>query len=299
MATLRWIARLTGLLTISASSFAAEPKPLLDPNDLPPPPSPGSPATLTHSQAEDARQFAGGLASSPPNADAAERALAKEVGDLKTQLDAALAKGYRADPALLLSDTYQESAHEWVMSKHADEFNASLNFTRNPRTKEAQARLNNISTLLDNVLLIELANNPKFLPLFASLYDAADQMRKTNKTAFQNIYSYARTDKLIGYTSESALPPASSLKEYLAELNKRYPLLLSKLEEMKTQEAIPADAFGGLKFGDLYRLLDGVAQTAVELRTPAEVKDLRQKLRTKGIQLANMRANRKPKPANP
>jgi hypothetical protein len=56
--------------------------------------------------------------------------------------------------------------------------------------------------------------------------------------------------------------------------------------------AIPADALAGLKFGELYRLLDGVAQIAVELRTPKELIDLRQKLRTQVIKLANLRVKR-------
>ena len=85
----------------------------------------------------------------------------------------------------------------------------------------------------------------------------------------------------------------------MGELNKRYPLLLTKLEELKTEADIPPDVFAGIKFGELYRLLDGVAQLAVQMRTPKEVEDLRQKLRTSVIQLANLRAKRQQQPANP
>ena len=223
----------------------------------------------------------------------------KAVDDAIKQLDAAEAKAYRDDPALLLSDTYQGKAHEWVMSRHGAEFNASLKFSKNPKTKEAQMRMSKIVDLIDMILFVELANDPNFRPLFASLYDAAELMLKTNKTAARQFYDYGDNDKLIGYTPEAAAPSISSLNEYLTELNKRYPLLLAKLEELKTEAAIPPDVFAGIKFGELYRVLDGVAQFAVLMRAPKELEDLRQKLRRSVIQLANLRAKRQQPPANP
>jgi hypothetical protein len=279
------------LFTLLTRSSAAEPKPLLNPNDLPPYPSAGSPEA-THSQ-RNARQLLGGITLNPGNADAEEQALAKAVDDAMKQLAVAEAKAYSDDPALLLSDTYQGKAHEWVMDRHGAEFNASLKFSKQPRTKEAQKQLSKVVNLIDMILFFELANDPNFRPLFASLYDAADLMRKTNKTGFQGLYDHARNDKLIGYPSES--PPSSSissLEEHLGELHKRYPLLLAKLEELQKEAAIPPDVFAGIKFGELYRLLDGVAQNAVLMRAPKEVEELRQKLRTSVIQLANLRAKR-------
>jgi hypothetical protein len=298
MVSFRHLAWLMTLFAVLVRSSAAEPKPLLDPNDLPPYPSVGSPEVLTHSQ-RNARQLVGGLTPSPANADADEQALAKAVDELIKQLDAAEAKAYRDDPALLLSDTYQGRAHEWVMDRHGTEFNASLKFSKHPKTKEAQMRMSKVVSLIDMILFFELANDPNFRPLFASFYDAADLMRKTNKTGFRDLYDHARNDKLIGYTSEFAPPPVSSLEECLGELHKRYPLLLTKLEELKTEAAIPSDVFAGIKFGELYRMLDGVAQNAVLMRAPKEVEDLRQQLRTKVIQLANLRAKRQQQPANP
>jgi hypothetical protein len=295
MASFRSFFQAISLLTVLVSSFAADPNPLLDPNDLPPYPTPGSLTVPTHSQQIRSR----GKNPIAVPADAEEQALAKEVEDLQSQLDAAEAKAYRDDPALLLSDTYQEKAHEWVMSRHRDEFNASLNFAKLPRDQQALSRRSEVVQLIDTILFIELANNPKFLPLFASVYDATDSMLKTNKPVSNHLYNFDRHDKLIGYATDSATPASSSLNEYLGELNKRYPLCLSKLDDLKTQLAIPADAFAGLKFGELYRLLDGMAQFAVELRTPEEVKDLRKKLRSKGIQLGNLRAERKEQPIKP
>jgi hypothetical protein len=151
----------------------------------------------------------------------------------------------------------------------------------------------------ENGAEVETANDPNFHPLFASFYDDAEQMRKTNKTGFKDLYDYARNDKLIGYTSESTPSTISSLEEHLGELNKRCPLLLAKLEQLKTEAAIPPDVFAGIKFGELYRMLDGMAQNAVLMRAPKEVEDLRQKLRTSVIQLANLRAKRQQQPANP
>jgi hypothetical protein len=298
MVSFRCLAGLMNLFAVLVHSSAAEPKPLLDPNDLPPYPSADPPEVLTHSQ-RNARQLLGGVTPSPANADADEQALAKAVDDLINQLDAAEAKAYRDDPALLLSDTYQGKAHEWVMDRHGAEFNASLKFSKNTKTKEDQTRMSKVVDLIDMILFVELANDPNFRPIFASFYDAADLMRKTNKTGFQDFYHHTRNDKLIGYISESQSRSISSLEEHLGELHKRYPLLLAKLEELKTEAAIPPDVFAGIKFGELYRLLDGMAQNAVLMRTPKEVEDLRQKLRTKVIQLANLRAKQQQRPANP
>jgi hypothetical protein len=284
-------------LPLVICTSAAEFNTLLDPSDLPPYPAAGSTEILTHSQ-KGGRQLLGGTTRSPDTADAEEQALAKSVDDLTEQVHATEEKAYHDDPALLLSDTYQESAHEWVMRRHGTDFNASLNFSRNVPSKEVQNQVNKAVDLIDMILFVELSNNPNFFPLFASVYDAADQMRKTNPLALAQFYNYDRNDKLIGYTSGSPAPSVSSLKEYLVELNKRYPLLLSKFEEIKTEAAIPADALAGLKFGELYRLLDGVAQIAVELRTPKELADLRQKLRTQAIRLANLRGKRKQEQAN-
>jgi hypothetical protein len=56
----RHLAWMMTLVAVLVRSSAAEPKPLLDPNDLPPYPSAGSPEVLTHSQ-RNARQLPGGL----------------------------------------------------------------------------------------------------------------------------------------------------------------------------------------------------------------------------------------------
>src|SRR5689334_11549403 len=123
MASLRrlsWMVSLCSVFLVRPS--AAEVKPLLDRNDLPPYPSVESPADLTHSQQERASRIGGRNESSQAaGASAEEQTLAKELHELEKQVEAAEAKAYRDDPALLLSDTYQEKAHEWVMSKHSEE----------------------------------------------------------------------------------------------------------------------------------------------------------------------------------
>src|SRR5688572_90814 len=165
MVYFRWLAGMMTLFAILIRSSAAEPKPLLDPNDLPPYPS-VVPGGLTHPQ-KNGRYLLDGLAPSPADADAEEKVLAKAVDDLKKQLAAAEAKAYRDDPALLLSDTYQGQAHEWVMDRHGAEFNASLKFSKNPKAKETQIQMSKVVSLIDMILFVELANDPHFRPLFA------------------------------------------------------------------------------------------------------------------------------------
>jgi hypothetical protein len=95
---------------------------------------------------------------------------------------------------------------------------------------------------------------------------------------------------LIGYSPDTTAQPIASLDAVLLELKKRYPKMLSKLEEIRKESEIHPDAFAGLVYDELYRLLDGVAQNATDIRTPEQVKDLRQQLRTKAIRLANLRS---------
>ena len=92
----RWLAGVMPLFAVLVRSSAAEPKPLLDPTELPPYPSVGSTEVLTHSQ-KSGRQLLSGITLSPANAYADEQALAKAVDDLKKQVDVAEAKAYRDD----------------------------------------------------------------------------------------------------------------------------------------------------------------------------------------------------------
>lgn len=286
-----WFVWLLGSVAVFAGSLAAELTPLLDPGDLPPAPVAAGLGELTHSQIETQR-IIGGLDLTSTGNDADEQALTGAVVDLKARLEGAVEKAYRTDPTLLLSDTYQEKAHDWVTTKHNDEFNASFKFA-GKLNKDAQKQVNDAVDLIDMILFKELARNPNFEPLFASLYDAAGQMAKTNKAMSNHLFNFQRNDKLIGYSAEPRAEPVVSLENYLGELDKRYPLLLAKLDERKRDGAIPDAAFAGLKFGELYRLLDGIAQMSVMIRTPEEVSDLRKTLRTKVIQLVNLRGKQK------
>ncbi len=161
--------KLNGLVLFVAlsCSSAAELKPLLASDDLPPyPATTPLPSELTHTQ-QGTRQQLQGLDLASPNATSEEQALAREITGLKAQLPDAEEKAYRDDPSLLLSDLYTEGAHTWVVAKHNDEFNASLNFSSSLDQGESRRRkktLHQAVDLIDMILFVELASDEKFPP---------------------------------------------------------------------------------------------------------------------------------------
>lgn len=71
-----------------------------------------------------------------------------------------------------------------------------------------------------------------------------------------------------------------------SEIGKRYPLLAAKVALLQREQNLPPDALAGVKFGYLYRMLDGAAEMYLDCRTPPEVQKLREDLRRKLLDLS-------------
>jgi hypothetical protein len=100
--------------------------------------------------------------------------------------------------------------------------------------------------------------------------------------------SYARNDRLIGYHPDAPPKAVRSFESYLSELEKRYGLVLARLEQIQSQEEIPDEVVAGWMYGDLYRMLDGAAQMYVMLTMPEQVNTVREELRKKTLELGRM-----------
>ena len=223
----------------------------------------------------------------PVTTNQAEIALIEEVTGLRSRLLDLEAGVEAVDPLRRTYGQYIETAHDWVMKKHAREFwTGNRYFSSAAPTSAKQRAGNQIRDLVDMALYKDVASNTNFTPLLRSVFEAMER-----KAPGQFSASYARNDALIGFHPGESPKPAESFEAYLAELDQRYGLVLAKLEQIQKQEEIPSEVVRGWMYGDLYRLLDGAAQMYVMLTTPEQVNKLREELRGKTIKLSRLQAS--------
>jgi len=217
----------------------------------------------------------------------AEMALIAEVRDLKSKFLAVQAAANANDPLLQVYGQYLETAHDWVVKNHQREFSLANQYFQSNSAPSKQRALTRVVDLIDMALYKELASNTNFAPLFRSVFETLE--RKLPGLQFGG--SYARNDTLIGFQPTTPPKPVGTFEAYLKEINQRYDLVLTKLDQIQQEEGIPAEVITGWMYGDLYRMLDGSAQQYVMLNTPDEMKKLQEELRRKCIELSELRAS--------
>jgi hypothetical protein len=145
------------------------------------------------------------------------------------------------------------------------------------------------------ILLKELGSNTNFAPLIKSTFDNLEMLRlmdtnsvNTNSAAHpeRQYFPYWQNDRLIGYRQTSPPVPANSFEEIMKEAGKRYDLALAEEEQIQRENNIPPAALAGVKYGCLYRMLDGAAQMYLDCRTPPEIQKLREDLRSKLVDIS-------------
>jgi hypothetical protein len=269
---------------ICSSSVPAQ----INPADLPPSPFslPASTEPQSVSYLRDAGQA---LELHATTTNAAVKKLLGEIRDTKQKLAGLTADAYRKDPLLLTCDQYIEKAHKWVMDKHGAEVGAEMTYffgsTNRPEAGERRKMENDLSHMMDLILLKELGGNTNFEPLLKSTFDNLEMLRKmnTNSAAHpeRQYYPYWQSDRLIGYRQTSPPELTNSFEKILNEIGKRYDLLTAKVAQIQREHNIPPEAVAGVKYGDLYRMLDGAAEMYLDCRTPPEVRKLREDLSRK------------------
>lgn len=225
----------------------------------------------------------------PVTTNQAEIALIREVTELRSKLLDLEAGVDAVDPLRRIYGQYIETAHDWVMKNHAREFWAGNRYFGSAAPTPSKQRAGNqVRDLIDMALYKDVASNTNFTPLLRSVFEAMER-----KAPGQFSASYARNDALIGFHPAASPEPVTSFEAYLAELDQRYGRVLSKLQEIQGQQEIPGEVIAGWMYGDLYRMLDGAAQTYVMLTTPEHITRLRQELRSKTIKLSGLQAARR------
>ena len=278
---------------LCSSSVPAQTNPL----DLPPSPF-SLPASAEPQSAWYLRDATRALELHAASTNAAVIQLLGEIRDMKQKLTDMEAEAWRKDPMLLTCDQFIEKTHDWVMAKHQAEMNAEAGYflavTNQPEAGERRKLENDLSQMMNLILLKELGDNTNFAPLIKSTFDNLEMIRlmdtnsvNTNSAAHpeRGYFPYWQQDRLIGYRRTGPLVLTNSFAEVMKEVGKRYNLALAKEAQIQRTNNIPPTALAGIKYGCLYRMLDGAAEMYLDCRTPPEVRQLREDLRRKLVDL--------------
>jgi len=272
----------------------------INPTDLPPSPF-LLPASTEPQSAWYLRDATRALELHAANTNAAVIQLLGEIRDMKQKLADLEADAWRKDPTLLTCDQFIEKAHDWVMAKHQAEMDAEARYflavTNQPEAGKRRKLENDLSQIMDVILLKELGDNTNFAPVIKCTFDYREILRRvetdsvnTNSAAHPERYyfPYWEHDRLIGYRQTGPLVMTNSFAEVMKEIGKRYDLALARVAQIQRTNNIPPAALAGVKYGSLYRMLDGAAQTYLDCRTPPELQKLREDLRRKLIGLPRL-----------
>jgi hypothetical protein len=278
---------------LCSSSVPAQTNPL----DLPPFPF-SLPASTEPQSAWYLRDAALALELHAASTNAAVIQLLGEIRDMKQKLTDLEADAWRKDPMLLTCDQFIEKTHDWVMAKHQAEMNAEAGYflavTTQPEAGERRKLENDLSQMMNLILLKELGDNTNFAPLIKSTFDNLEMIRLMDTNSVnansathpeRGYFPYWQQDRLIGYRRTGPLVLTNSFTEVMKEIGKRYDLALARVAQIQRTNNIPPAALAGVKYGDLYRMLDGAAEMYLDCRTPPDVQKLREDLRSKLIGL--------------
>lgn len=262
----------------------------INPTDLPPSPF-SLPATTEPQSASYSRDATAALKIHAASTNAAVQKTLGEIRAMKEQLAAQEKIAWQADPLLLTCDQFIEKTHDWVMQKHQAEMMAESAFfySTNPvAAGELRKFESDLTRMVELILFHELAGNTNFAPLQNSLFAIAAQFSRqdTNASSRQDICRYWWFDRFIGFSDTNRPAADCSFTNLQTQISRRYDLLVAGLAKIQREKNIPPEAIAGLKYGHLYRTLDGMCEVYLEVRTPPELQKLREDLRRKIIDLS-------------
>jgi hypothetical protein len=276
---------LSAVLFFSLSALAQ-----INPQDLPSSPY-SFPASTPRQSAWYTRDAARALELHAASTNAAVQTALQEIREMRDKLLVTETNAWDRDPLLLICDRFIERTHEWVMEKHRDEYQMSLTWfysTNDQATVASRQRLaRDLSDMMSLVIFKELDSNTNFAALQETCFEMIrDLMEKTaNSAKPDGVFRYWYFDRYIGYPTN---PPSLdySYTNLQTQISRRYDLLTSGIGKIQKEKEIPPEAIAGLKYGDLYRSLDGMCEMYLDARTPPELHKLREDLRSKLINLS-------------
>ena len=272
--------------------LAGLPGALAQPNPTDLPPSPFSlPASTEPQSASYSRDAARALELHVASTNAAVQKALGEIRNLKEQLASLEKTAWQKDPLLLTCDKFIEQTHDWVVAKHHAEMAAesAYFFSTNPVEAGQLRKLeSDLTRMVELILFKELGGNTNFSPLQISLYEIAEQFSRqtTNASSRQDICRYWWFDRFIGFPDTNRPAGDCSFTNLQTQIGRRYEFLVAGLAKIQRDKNIPPEALAGLKYGHLYRTLDGMCEVYLEARTPPELQKLREDLRRKIIDLS-------------
>ena len=285
---MRWF-RSSIILSAWLAGLACAPA-QINPTDLPPSPF-SLPATTEPQSATYSRDAARVLELNAASTNAAVQKSLGEIRGMKEKLASLEKTAWQKDPLLLTCDQFIEKTHDWVMAKHHAEMQAELDYfsTTNPAEAEERRKLESgLTHMLEMILFHELGGNTNYARLQKSLYEIVEQFSRqtTNASSRQDICRYWWFDRFIGFPDTNRPAGDCSFTNLQTQIGRRYDLLVAGLTKIQRENNIPPAAIAGLKYGHLYRTLDGMCEVYLEARTPPELQKLREDLRRKIIDLS-------------
>jgi len=276
-------------------TLATRAQPQLDPQDLPPSPFDMTAAESTAAEKE-MQSMRVELAAVTTNR--AEMALAGEIRALEKKMVDLENDAYTEDPLLRTYGQYLEKAHDWVQKNHSGNpavLTSYYNRSGDPaEAKQRQQTDNLLSELIQMMLIGELGANRNFAPLLKATFEISEAAFASNTNFMTRGSLYWRNDRVIGYRGLAPPAKVTKFEDYLAEIDKRYDSLIAKVAAIRLDMDVPPEVSDNIKYGDLYRLLDGAAEFYVEARTPVELLRVREELGRKYREYARLFSVRKP-----
>jgi hypothetical protein len=262
----------------------------INPTDLPPSPF-SLPASTEPQSASYSRDAAAALKIHAASTNAAVQKTLGEIRAMKEQLAAQEKTARQKDPLLLTCDQFIEKTHDWVMEKHHAEMEteSAFFFSTNPAEAGERRKLeSDLTRMMELLMFHELGGNTNFAPLQKSLYAIVEQFSRqdTNASSRQDICRYWWFDRFIGFPDTNRPAADCSFTNLQTQIGRRYDLLVAGLTKIQRDKNIPPEAIAGLKYGHLYRTLDGMCEVYLEARTPPELQKLRENLHRKIIDLS-------------
>jgi hypothetical protein len=261
-------------------TLAAQVQSLLGPADLPLSPFDVAPSESTHAEKELQRMQ---LDLTLVTTNEAELLLVREIRGLTEKLGELEKEAYSNDPLLRTYGQYLDKP-KWVQNRHSavDRTVISGYYAGDPDQKEQRQQTENTLSGLCQLLVIkELGANTNFAPLLKSAFEGMEAMVSSNAQFRSRGSLYWQYDRLIGYQSPTRPVRLTRFEDYLAEIDKRYQLLMDKVVAIQHDRVVPPEVLDYIKYGDTYRMLDGCAEFYVEVRTPEVLRKTREQLNQK------------------
>jgi hypothetical protein len=285
---------------VMAVALASHALPQLDPRDLPP-----SPFDMTASENTAAEKEMQRMQVDLPAVitNQAEAALVREIRELEQKRTDLENDAYAKDPLLRTYGQYLDKVHDWVQRNHkADNAVITRYYTGSGDPAEAKQRQqtdNTLSDLIQMLLIKELGTNKDFAPLLKSSFEIVETAFASSTNFMTRGSLYWRHDRLIGYRSPTRPERVTKFEDYLAEIDKRYDALTAKVATIQRDMSVPPEVEAQIKYGDLYRMLDGAAECYVDARTPEELRKVREELKREYSDYNSLYWVRKPSRESP